>query len=302
MKRLILILLMFISVGSSANVDFSAKKVRAVKEGKLIIGLYEHSRRETEAEKNEIDFTNKLLEGVIKKNWSFSKIDTVMYIKDARKFVRRNKGYFILQPLDVYVGGSAINETSIVTMNEQIAIFENAFSYYGIYFPAVENPLNEASITYMVTTLQYLFEKVDAGEAKSVRDLLFKIDKNVSDVLKNKVLLVPENLFYGKVTKEMFAEVYPYDIEFCSVTEYEKAILQKCSDCVYLVYFLQPTRSRFFHYNFLVNASDGGICACIPLSRQFSLMSILFTNRKVKPVNKRWLKNYQKKFSTNSHN
>lgn len=301
MKRLALIILMFLSVSSFADVDFSAKKVRAVKEGKLIIGLYEHSRRETEAEKKEIDFTNKLLEGVIKKNWSFSKIDTAMYIKDARKFVRRNKGYFILQPLEVYAGGSHISETSIVTMNEQIAIFENLFNYYGIYFPAVENPLNEASITYMVTTLQYLFEKVDAGEARSVRDLFLKIDKNESDVLKNKVLLIPENLFYGKVTKEMFSEVYPYDIKFCSVTEYEKAILKKSPDYVYLVYFLQPARSRFVHYNFLVDASNGGICASIPLSRQFSLMSILFTNRKVKPVNKRWLKNYQKKFSTNSH-
>lgn len=297
MKKQLLTLFLLAFCASTFAIGINQKTASTIKNGKIIIGLYEHEKKESAEEAKEIDDINTVLTSIIKQYWTFSEIADVMPLKAAQKAAKKDPNLFVLYPGTNSVRGGNAGGYRIVTKSDALLLSTGSKDFLNaIDFPNIPTGINKASLVFAVTSMQNMVEQIYNKQKMGLTSIYLSMNDNIPS-LKSKTLLIPDYLLDEDVTSEMFGENYPFNFKIVSTEEYSQKVLEKDSSYCYLVYLIQPAGSSFAHMLYWIDAANGAFSAKLRISSAVQIKgSAFFKNGKSKTINKRILKDIAKLF------
>ena len=262
MKKLVLSLFLVsatVSLFGQLTTQNDAKKIH---EKKMIIALKSYPKKATPSEKANIDIQNRSLEFAMRNFWDFSKVDTAMYLNDAKKFVKNHNDYCYASIIQTYSHSGTYNSTyRYVAIGENLGIFDGKLQASS-YIPYYEDSLTRTVAAYASMQLSRFLENLYVGNYKSMLGSTKHIKQNSSKIIE-KTLLIPREYLSPKLSEDDVKLFYPYKIDFCDLNKIENAILERDPAYAVLFYVPFPMNGKFQQNIFVSNPEDGEIYGMI---------------------------------------
>lgn len=259
MKRILLLAVFVASTvlafagGIFSGIDF--KDAQEVKNGKVIIGIYDHKKRESDAETKQLDDINSNIAAVLKECWTYSEIVEVLPLNEAVKKASKDENLYVL-----FIGDPESYQNSRyynpnLTDPSLLMTKGKSFPFLKFGLPYTVTGINKASVVYSVRSMQAQLEQILNKEVKDQKEL-YKLANQKCAELEGKTLYIPEEYLHPKVTAEVIKSYYPYNFKIVSTQEWKETIIAGSDNTAFLVYNLLDTGKAYAHMLYLVGANS----------------------------------------------
>ncbi|MDA3927318.1 MAG: hypothetical protein PF541_00035, partial [Prolixibacteraceae bacterium] len=259
MKQILLSIIMITALAAPSQAGrltgINYKESVEIKNAKIIICVYEHKKRESAEETQEIDKINANIESIIKEYWTYSEISEVLPLKEAIQKAKSDKNVYVLFIGDNASYNNSRNYNANLLDPSLLLSTGRGFPLLRFELPFSESGISKALIVYSVRLMQTMLEKIHNKEAVNHWQVYQTMMGKTSE-LKGKTLYIPEEYLHEKVTEEVIKENYTYEFKIVSSEEWKAVILDAKEDEAFMIYYLL-NKETYVHKIGFIDAQTG---------------------------------------------
>jgi hypothetical protein len=266
MKKLFLVIVIYISAQAVKAQILKLSTVEEIKESKIVVSL-------TEDEK-----LNEIWKSAIQERWGFTEIIDFVPEDAAFDKLKAKEVDYVLYLNTKYKARSRTynnNGFRYVYENEgmSIELRDRKRTYDALQFiPPFgdDNEYADAFVNFGIDALQYQFEVLIKNNLKSNLTAGDEYNEYASE-LKDKTLLILSGWIHKKTTIEEVKELYDGSIEVVPFEDWKEAILEKQEDRAYVVVVPHPMGRTTIYLHYLMDAATGRVLGLGHPKRSFGV-------------------------------